>query len=35
VDSGKARRELGYESRPLEESFRDAVAWFKEHGLLS
>lgn len=28
MDSGKARRELGWMPRPLEETVRDAVAWF-------
>jgi dihydroflavonol-4-reductase len=32
-DDGKARRELGYESRPLEQTMRDAVAWWKERGV--
>ncbi len=27
-DDSKARRELGYSSRPLEETIRDAIAWF-------
>jgi dihydroflavonol-4-reductase len=29
VDSGKARRELGYEPRPFEEAIAEAVEWFK------
>ena len=32
-DSTKARRELGFTSRPLEESLRDAVTWFCERGI--
>ncbi|MCA9771401.1 MAG: NAD-dependent epimerase/dehydratase family protein, partial [Myxococcales bacterium] len=28
----KARRELGFRNRPLDETLRDAVAWFREHG---
>ena len=32
--SAKAQRELGYNPRPAEEAFRDAVAWFREHGYL-
>lgn len=32
-DDGKARRNLGYESRPLEQTMRDAVAWWKERGV--
>lgn len=31
ADAGKARRELGLTCRPIEESLRDAVAWFVEH----
>ncbi|MFW5740432.1 MAG: NAD-dependent epimerase/dehydratase family protein [Myxococcota bacterium] len=30
-DASKARRELGLPSRPLEESLRDGVAWFRRH----
>lgn len=30
--SEKARRELGYEPRPVDEALRDAVAWFRENG---
>lgn len=30
-DSGKARRELGYEVRPLDQVLRDAVQWFVDH----
>ncbi|MBV9568305.1 MAG: NAD-dependent epimerase/dehydratase family protein [Hyphomicrobiales bacterium] len=33
-DDGKARRELGYASRPYREGLRDALAWFREHGYL-
>ena len=33
VDESSARRQLGYESRPLEESIRDALNWFKEQGM--
>ncbi|MCT2399631.1 NAD-dependent epimerase/dehydratase family protein [Novosphingobium mangrovi (ex Huang et al. 2023)] len=28
LDNGKARRELGWTPRPLEETVRDAIAWF-------
>jgi dihydroflavonol-4-reductase len=35
LDAGKARRELGLTVRPLEESLRDAVAWFFEHGYIA
>jgi len=31
-DDSKARKELGYVSRPYQEGVRDAVAWFREHG---
>lgn len=34
VSSAKAERELGYRSRPADESIRDAVAWYREQGLL-
>jgi dihydroflavonol-4-reductase len=30
LDSGKARRELGWSPRPIAETVRDAVAWFAE-----
>ena len=30
MDSAKARRELGWEPRPTEESIRDAIRFFKE-----
>jgi dihydroflavonol-4-reductase len=30
VNSEKARRELGFSSRPIRESLTDAVAWFRE-----
>lgn len=33
VDESSARRQLGYKSRPLEESIRDALNWFKEQGM--
>jgi dihydroflavonol-4-reductase len=32
--SGKAVRELGYSWRPAALAFADAIAWFREHGLL-
>ena len=34
VSSAKAERELGYRSRPVEETLRDAVAWYREQGAL-
>ena len=33
--SDKAKRDLGYQSRPAREAFVDAVAWFRENGYLS
>ena len=34
TDCSRAILELGYTSRPFEESIRDAVAWYKENGYL-
>jgi nucleoside-diphosphate-sugar epimerase len=31
----KARKELGYAPRPIEDALRDAYAWFVEHGVVS
>ena len=33
-DDSKARRELGYASRPYRDGLSDAVAWFRSHGYL-
>ena len=33
-DDSKARRELGYISRPYREGLSDAIAWFRAHGYL-
>jgi dihydroflavonol-4-reductase len=33
-DDSKARRELGYVSRPYREGLSDAIAWFRAHGYL-
>jgi dihydroflavonol-4-reductase len=33
--SAKAERELGYRARPPVEGFADAIAWFRERGLLA
>jgi len=33
-DDAKARRELGYTSRPYREGLADAIAWFRAHGRL-
>jgi dihydroflavonol-4-reductase len=32
IDHAKARRELGYHPRPLAETIRDTIAWFKKRG---
>ena len=32
--SAKAVRELGYQSRPPERAFEDAIRWFRDNGLL-
>lgn len=34
ISCDKARRELGYQPRPFEETLRDTFAWFAEQGLL-
>jgi dihydroflavonol-4-reductase len=31
----RARHELGFTPRPVEEAIRDAVIWFQQHGYLS
>jgi dihydroflavonol-4-reductase len=33
--SAKAERELGYRTRPADEAIRDAIAWFRQAGMLS
>ena len=33
-DCSKARRELGFRSRPFSESIRDTVIWLREEGFL-
>ena len=33
-DYSKARRELGYTTRPYQETIRDMVQWMKDEGLL-
>lgn len=33
-DDAKARRDLGHTSRPLDETLRDAVAWFQARGMV-
>jgi dihydroflavonol-4-reductase len=30
----KAERDLGYSARPVDDALTDAIAWFREHGLL-
>jgi len=32
VSSKKARNELGYQTRPLEESIKDTIQWFRDNG---
>ena len=32
--SDKAARELGYHPGPLEPALRDAITWFRAHGML-
>jgi dihydroflavonol-4-reductase len=32
--SDKAARELGYQPGPLEPALRDAIDWFRAHGML-
>jgi nucleoside-diphosphate-sugar epimerase len=34
VSSARARRELGFASRPVRESLADAVAWYRAEGML-
>jgi dihydroflavonol-4-reductase len=34
LNTAKARKELGFESRPFGETVRDTLAWFREHGYL-
>jgi dihydroflavonol-4-reductase len=34
ISGDKARRELGYQPRPFEETLRDTFAWFAQAGLL-
>lgn len=34
ADCSRAQQELGYSCRPLEDSIRDAVAWFRENGYI-
>jgi dihydroflavonol-4-reductase len=31
MDHGKARRELGWEPRPIADTIRDALAWYAQH----
>jgi dihydroflavonol-4-reductase len=35
ISHARARRELGYELRPLEQTITDTIDWFQSHGLLS
>lgn len=34
LDSSKARRDLALRPRPLEDTLRDTLAWFRQHGYL-
>ncbi len=34
IDHAKARREMGFHPRPLSETIRDTIAWFKKTGSL-
>ena len=34
VNDAKARRELGYSTRPYRDGIADAIAWFRQHGYL-
>ena len=34
-DSSKAKNELGYTTRPYEETIRDEVRWLKESGKIA
>jgi dihydroflavonol-4-reductase len=34
LDCTKARRELGFEARPFQETVRDTLDWFREYGYL-
>ena len=33
-DGSKAQKELGLAFRPLEETIRDAIAWFRQIGMI-
>ena len=33
-DSSKAKKDLGYKTRPFHETIRDEIAWLKEIGKL-
>jgi dihydroflavonol-4-reductase len=34
ISSKKAHNELGYKSRPFNETLRDTIEWFKENNYL-
>lgn len=34
-DSSKAKRELGYSTRPYEETIHDEVLWLKQAGIIA
>ncbi|MBP8853154.1 MAG: NAD-dependent epimerase/dehydratase family protein [Moraxellaceae bacterium] len=35
TDASKARRELGLTVRPIEETLKDAISWFVQHGYIT
>jgi dihydroflavonol-4-reductase len=35
ISQVRAKRDLGYTSRPLAETVRDTLAWFQENGYLT
>jgi len=35
LNTDKARQELGFETRPLRDTVRDTLAWFRQHGYLA
>jgi len=35
ISNSKAKDELGYNTRPLEETLRDAFKWYKENGVIN
>jgi dihydroflavonol-4-reductase len=35
ISNAKAKKELGYTTRPLEESLGDTFAWYKQNEIIS